>query len=88
MVFVDEGLASVRPLVLECRSPDVSLSDFFSASVYEKLWRIDQTRIECIRFGLLWKIYDLVAEKGVCKLGARPPCLQEHLSGFHFGDGY
>ncbi|KAB1199680.1 hypothetical protein CJ030_MR1G013841 [Morella rubra] len=46
-------------------SPDVSLSDFFSASVYEKLWRIRRESSELIRFGLLWKIYDLVAEKGV-----------------------
>lgn len=34
---------------------------------------------ELIRFGLLWKIYDLVAEKGVAW---SPPCLQEHLPGF------
>lgn len=34
---------------------------------------------ELIRFGLLWKIYDLVAEKG---LAWSPPCLQEHLPGF------
>ena len=60
-------------------SPDVSLSDFFSASVYEKSWRIRRESSELIRFGLLWKIYDLVAEKGVAW---SPPCLQEHLPGF------
>lgn len=60
-------------------SPDVSLSDFFSASVYEKEWRIRRESSELIRFGLLWKIYDLVAEKGVAW---SPPCLQEHLPGF------
>ena len=60
-------------------SPDVSLSDFFSASVYEKEWRIRREPSELIRFGLLWKIYDLVAEKGVAW---SPPCLQEHLPGF------
>lgn len=46
-------------------SPDVSLSDFFSASVYDKLWRIRRESSELIRFGLLWKIHDLVTEKGV-----------------------
>jgi len=46
-------------------SPDVSLSYFFSASVYEKEWRIRRESSELILFGLLWKIYDLVAEKGV-----------------------
>lgn len=60
-------------------SPDVFLSDFFSASVYEKEWKIRRESSELIRFGLLWKIYDLVAEKGVAW---SPPCLQEHLPGF------
>lgn len=60
-------------------SPDVSLNDFFSASVYEKEWRIRRESSELIRFGLLWKIVDLVAEKGVAW---SPPCLQEHLPGF------
>ena len=60
-------------------SPDLSLSDFFSASVYEKEWKIRRESSELIRFGLLWKIYDLVAEKG---LAWSPPCLQEHLPGF------
>lgn len=70
-------MASVRPLV--ANSPEVFLSDFFSASVYEKEWRIRRESSELIRFGLLWKIYDLVAEKGVAW---SPPCLQEHLPGF------
>ncbi|KAK4837014.1 hypothetical protein QYF36_002136 [Acer negundo] len=47
--------------------------------VYEKEWRIRREPSELIRFGLLWKIYDLVAEKGVAW---SPPCLQEHLPGF------
>ncbi|CAK9153434.1 unnamed protein product, partial [Ilex paraguariensis] len=46
-------------------SPDVSLSDFFSTSVYEKEWRIRRESSELIGFGLLWKIYDLIAKKGV-----------------------
>lgn len=46
-------------------SPPLSLTYFFSASVYEKCWRRRRESSELIRFGLLWKIYDLVAEKGV-----------------------
>lgn len=60
-------------------SPDLSLNDRFSASVYEKEWRIRRESSELIRFGLLWKIYDLVAKKGVAW---SPPCLQEHPPGF------
>lgn len=40
--------------------------------------RIVAWQSELIRFGLLWKIYDLVAEKG---LAWSPPCHQENLPG-------
>ena len=82
---LDEGLASVRPLVLECREFTGCFLKWllFCISLWErKKWRIWREPSELIRFCLFWKIYDLVAEKGVAW---SPPCLQEHLPGFRGG---
>jgi hypothetical protein len=44
-------------------APDVTLEAFFSAEVVNRNWKIDRT--DLVRFGLLWKVYDLVAIRGL-----------------------
>lgn len=41
------------------------LEDFFSAPVVNRKWKIDRTDPKLVRFGLKWKIYDMVAVKGI-----------------------
>lgn len=53
-------------------SPDVTLESFFSAPVYIRDWYLKRRDEDLVRFGLLWRIYDLVGEKG---LSYRPPIL-------------
>ncbi|KAL4310959.1 hypothetical protein GQ457_06G024670 [Hibiscus cannabinus] len=41
------------------------IEDFFSAPVVNRKWKIDRTDPQLVRFGLMWKIYDMVAVKGI-----------------------
>ena len=46
------------------QSPDVNLEDFFKAPIVNRKWKLDREEPLVSRFGLMWKIYDLVAIKG------------------------
>ena len=48
-------------------SPTVTIQDqnFFDAPVINRDWRVTSVDPELVRFGLLWKLYDLIAEKGL-----------------------
>lgn len=46
-------------------SPDVRIEDFFDAPIVTSHWNIRRTDPQLVRFGLMWKIYDMVALKGV-----------------------
>ena len=54
-------------------SPTVTIQDFFDAPVVNRDWRVTSVDPELVRFGLLWKLYDLIAEKG---LDFRVPILE------------
>jgi len=70
----------VRQWLTYCRwyyviawSPTVTIQDFFDAPVVNRDWRVTSVDPELVRFGLLWKLYDLIAEKG---LDFRVPILE------------
>lgn len=46
---------------------------FFDAPVVNRDWRVASVDPELVRFGLQWKLYDLIAEKG---LDFRVPILE------------
>ncbi|KAG8369421.1 hypothetical protein BUALT_Bualt14G0010400 [Buddleja alternifolia] len=46
-------------------SLEVSLEEFFKASVVNTNWNMDRKDENLIRFGLMWKVYDMVALKGL-----------------------
>lgn len=64
--------------------PDVTIEEFFRAPIRERKWRVTKTDPQLIPFGLLWKVYDLVALKG---LDFRLPIL-ESVSVSPFGEMY
>ncbi|CAK9168367.1 unnamed protein product [Ilex paraguariensis] len=45
--------------------PWVSIEAFFDAPVVNVKWKADRKSVELVRFGLLWKIFDLVGQLGV-----------------------
>nr|GFB35083.1 hypothetical protein [Tanacetum cinerariifolium] len=57
-------LPSVRKATDAAKSAD-GIKDFFSAPVVNRKWKIDRTDPQLVRFGLMWKIYDMVAVKGI-----------------------
>lgn len=54
--------------------PDVKLDSFLDAPVVNRNWKLDQKDENLIRFGLLWKLYDVVGQRGVFY---RPPILED-----------
>jgi hypothetical protein len=50
---------------LSAWSPDMSLQDFFEAPVVNRKWNTESTDPTLVRFGLLWKVYDWLADKGL-----------------------
>lgn len=46
-------------------SPTVSVQDFFEAPVVNREWRVRSTDPTLVRFGLLWRVYDWLAEMGL-----------------------
>lgn len=60
---------------------EVKIEDFFDAPVIESVWKRRPNRSEdLIRFGLMWKAYDIVSEK---KPDWCPPSLVSGLDGYH-----
>lgn len=49
----------------EACAPGVSIEEFFKSPVVNRKWKIDRTDPELVRFGLMWKVYDMVALKGI-----------------------
>jgi hypothetical protein len=45
--------------------PDVPLQEFFNAPIVNTKWNIPSEDPNLVRYGLIWKIVDLVALKGV-----------------------
>lgn len=43
-------------------SPDVTLKAFFDAPVVQTDWKIKRSDEELVRFGHLWKLWDMVVE--------------------------
>ena len=46
-------------------SPDVSIEKFFKDPVINRKWKIDRTHPFLVSFGLMWKVYDIVAVRGL-----------------------
>lgn len=66
------GLKYSRWYYLEALSPDIQLHQFFDAPIITTDWNQNRKDENLVRFGYIWKCYDLVALKG---LGFRPPIL-------------
>ena len=67
--------------------PQVKLDDLFDGPVYTSSWRATKRDESLVRFGLLWRLYDLVGQMG---LEYRPPILssgapQEQSCGWLLG---
>lgn len=58
-------------------SPEVTIQDFFDAPVVNRKWWTDSTDPKLVRFGLLWKVYDMVGQRG---LDFQVPILESNLS--------
>ena len=63
--WVKQRLTYLRWYHLSAWSPDVSLQDFFEAPVVNRKWNTESTDPTLVRFGLLWKVYDWLADKGL-----------------------
>lgn len=63
--WVKQWLAYVRWYWLTAWSPDVTIQDFFEAPVVNRSWKVKKTDPQLVRFGLLWQVYDWLAEKGL-----------------------
>lgn len=63
--WVKQWLAYVRWYWLTAWSPDVTIQDFFEAPVVNRSWKVKKTDPQLVQFGLLWKVYDWLAEKGL-----------------------
>lgn len=46
-------------------APDPILQDLFKAPVVETSWKRRNVEPELVRFGLLWKVYDMVGSRGL-----------------------
>lgn len=73
--------AWVRDWLRYCRwyygtamQPDVSIEDLFRAPVVHYHLKITRIDPQLVRFGLLWKVYNLVGLKG---LSYKPPIFSE-----------
>lgn len=57
-------MVTVLSLVLWYRFK-LTIEQFFDAPTVNRKWKVDRTDPMLVRFGLLWKVYDMVALKGV-----------------------
>lgn len=60
--WMKQWLAYLRWYHLKAWSP---LQDFFEAPVVNRSWKIERTDPSLVRFGLLWRVYDWIGEKGL-----------------------
>lgn len=63
--WVKQWLKYVKWYSLVALSPEVTINQFFSAPVTISTWRRTKRDENLVRFGLLWKLYDMVATRGV-----------------------
>lgn len=61
--WVKEWLTYLRWYHLSAWS--LFLQDFFEAPVVNRKWKTESTDPTLVRFGLLWKVYDWLADKGL-----------------------
>jgi len=74
--WMKEWLAYSHRYYGTAMQPDVQISSFFDTAVLMRSWRIEPKDANLTRFGLMWRVYDLVAVKGV---SFRIPILEGHL---------
>jgi len=58
-------------------APDVAIKEFFEAPVINRQWRVTRKDNNLVRFGLMWKLYDLVAGLDF-KLPILDPCEERY----------
>ncbi|XAR56142.1 hypothetical protein NMG60_11036495 [Bertholletia excelsa] len=68
--FIEWSTLRVRDWLWYCRwyygtalNDQVTIEDFFNAPVVNRNWKITRSDPQLQRFGLLWKMYDMVALK-------------------------
>lgn len=68
--FIEWSTLRVRDWLRYCRwyygtalNDQVTIEDFFNAPVVNRNWKITRSDPQLQRFGLLWKVYDMVALK-------------------------
>ena len=49
--------------------PEVDIKEFFNAPMVSRKWKITLHEPTVARFGLLWKVFDMVALKGLDRRG-------------------
>lgn len=49
---------------MKALDPEVTIEEFFKAPVVNRSWKVNRVDPTLTRFGLMWKIYDIVALKG------------------------
>lgn len=76
--WVKDWLRYVEWYCLITVRPEASLEEFFNAPVVETSYKVRNRSEELVRFGLMWKCFDIVALKGVWWV---PPCLTTKLKG-------
>ncbi|KZV54692.1 Mitochondrial protein [Dorcoceras hygrometricum] len=60
-VWVKDWLRYCRWDYCTLQNPDVNIQEFFNAPIVNRKWKITRTDPHLVRFGLLWKIFDMVA---------------------------
>lgn len=65
----------------------VTIKEFFDAPQVMTSWRLNRKDHNLVRFGLLWRIDDLVLRKGISSVGTYPFRTDqiEPLSGYILG---
>lgn len=64
-VWMKDWLRYCRWYFTTVMSPDPGIEEFFRAPIINPNWKVTRSDPTLIRFGLLWKIYDMVALLGV-----------------------
>lgn len=62
---MEQWLKYLKWYLTTASDPAVSIEEFFNAPIVTSRWKATREDPLVIRFGLLWKLYDLVAEKGL-----------------------
>lgn len=64
-VWMKSWLKYCKWYFMQALSPEVTIEEFFNAPIVHQKWWCESTDPQLVRFGILWKVYDMVALKGL-----------------------